>query len=89
MRRTRDGQFLEEGLLSGVSWNQFDYSEQAQAIREVPRGSGSYEIRDNTLRLRYRDGRVIGLSIYIFPEELAKRQPEEIYINSFDLKRVQ
>jgi uncharacterized protein (DUF2141 family) len=85
---TRDGQFVEEGLLDGVSWDGSDYSDAARAIRAVPRGAGTYEIRNNTLSLRYRDGRVVHVNMYIFPEELAKRQPEEIYINGFDLKRM-
>jgi uncharacterized protein (DUF2141 family) len=80
---TRDGQFREEGLLDGIGWNRSDDSDAVRRIREVPRGEGTYEIRSNTLSLRYRDGRVVHVNMYVRQEELAKRQPEEIYINAF------
>jgi hypothetical protein len=85
---TRDGQFLEEGLLDGIGWNRSDESDAARRIRDLPRGSGTYEIRNNTLSLRYRDGRVIHVNMYVFPEELAKRQPAEIHINAFGFRRM-
>lgn len=83
----RDGRFEEERLLGGISWNSSDYGAPAAAIRDVPRGAGRYEIRSNTLTLHYRDGRVVSVNLYVFPDELRKRQPEEIYINSFDFRR--
>jgi hypothetical protein len=46
---TRDGQFLEEGLLEGISWNSSDQGDAARRIRAVPRGEGTYEIRSNAL----------------------------------------
>ncbi|HEV2146054.1 MAG TPA: hypothetical protein VGR37_01415 [Longimicrobiaceae bacterium] len=81
---TRGGAFSERGLLDAVSWNSSDYSESAQRIRGIPGGAGTYDIRDNTLELRYRDGRVIRLVVYVAPGEARSERPGTLYVNSFD-----
>jgi uncharacterized protein (DUF2141 family) len=85
---TRDGQFREEGLLDGIGWNRSGESDAVRRIREVPRGEGAYEIRSHTLSLRYRDGRVVHVNMYVRAEELAKRHPGQIYINAYGLERL-
>jgi uncharacterized protein (DUF2141 family) len=85
---SRDGRFTEQNLLSGISWNSSDHGTEAARIRDVPGGSGEYDVRSNTLVLRYRDGRVVTVSIYIVPAELGKARPEEVYINAHDFVRV-
>lgn len=85
IRFTRDGAFEEQNLLAGVSWESFDLTPaQLQAVRGVTRGSGRYAIAENTLTLRYTDGRVVEVNFYVLPEELKKPRPGTLYVNSFD-----
>lgn len=58
------------------------------ALLAVPGGAGTYTLRDNTLELRYGDGRVARVTAYIFPQELRKAVPDEIYIHGHDFRRV-
>jgi hypothetical protein len=79
IRFTQDGKFEESGMLQQIGWDR----------TEIPRGSGTYSIYDNTLELRYSDGRIEKINFYVFEEELKKNPPREIYINSFDFKLTQ
>lgn len=76
IRFSRDGRFEESGLLQQIGWKR----------TEVRQGTGTYSIRDNTLELRYADGRIERINFYAFPEELKKPSPEVVYINSFDFR---
>ena len=87
IRFTTDGRFEEFGMLKQINWE--GYSDIIWDPKDTPRGSGTYSIYDNTLELRYSDGRVVKISFYVFPEELKKNPPREIYINSFDFKLTQ
>jgi hypothetical protein len=71
---TPDGRFEERGFLDMINWHP----------RDIDHGSGTYRISNNTLELRYTDGRVLQINFYVFPEELNKPRPSVIYINSFD-----
>lgn len=87
---TRDGRFSEQDLLNNIGWMMLRKHEDPAiaAMLETQRGSGSYTIRDNTLELRYDSGRTARIAIYVFPQELRKRVPDEIYINAHDFRRV-
>lgn len=87
IRFTPDGRFEEFGMLKQINWD--GYNDIIWDPKDTPRGNGTYNIYDNTLELRYSDGRVIKISFYVFPEELKKNSPKEIYINSFDFKLTQ
>lgn len=76
IRFSSDGRFAEQGLLNMINWEP----------RDKVAGSGTYRISNNTLELRYSDGRVLQINFYVFPEELKKPQPSVIYINSFDFR---
>jgi hypothetical protein len=71
---TADGRFAEQGFLNMINWE----------TQEIRQGSGTYNIRNNTLELRYTDGRVLHINFYVFADELKKPHPSVIYINSFD-----
>ena len=79
IRFSRDGRFEESGLLQQIGWKR----------TEVRQGTGTYSIRENTLELRYADGRIERINFYAFPEELKKPNPEVVYINSFDFRSTQ
>jgi uncharacterized protein (DUF2141 family) len=87
---TRDGRFSEENLLDNIGWMTLEkhHDPAVAALVAVPRGSGTYSLRDNTLELRYADGRVARIVAYVFPQELRKTMPDEIYISGHDFRRV-
>jgi hypothetical protein len=87
---SRDGRFSEQNLLANIGYLTLEaLSDPAvAALLAVPNGSGSYTLRDNTLELRYADGRVAHIAAYIFPGELRKPVPDEIYIHGHDFRRV-
>jgi uncharacterized protein (DUF2141 family) len=87
---TRDGRFREEDLLNNIGWmilRKYDDPRDRDAARDAAR-RGSYSVRDNTLELRYDGGRTARITIYVFPQELRKSVPEEIYLNAHDFRRV-
>jgi uncharacterized protein (DUF2141 family) len=86
---TRDGRFSEQNLLANIGWMTLEQHRDPSiaALLAVPRGAGTYTLRDNTLELRYSDGRVARIVTYIFPQELRKPMPEEIYISGHDFRR--
>jgi hypothetical protein len=87
---TRDGRFSEQNLLNNIGWMTLEKHRDpaVAALLEAPGGSGTYALRDNTLELRYSDGRVARIATYIFPQELKKPVPEEIYIHAHDFRRL-
>lgn len=87
---TRDGRFSEQNLLDNIGWRTLEKHRDPAVAAElaVPQGSGTYTLGGNTLELRYTDGRVARIAIYIFPEELRKPVPDEIYIHAHDFRRV-
>jgi hypothetical protein len=75
---TSDGRFEEHGLRNMINWEP----------RDSDQGSGTYRISNNTLELRYTNGRVLQINFYVFADELKKPKPAVIYINSFDFRPV-
>lgn len=88
---TRDGRFREQNLLNNIGWMTLerDRDPAVAALLAVKQGSGTYTLRANTLELRYDDGRVARIVTYIFPQELRKAVPDEIYISGHDFRRTQ
>lgn len=86
---TRDGRFEEANVLQETGWRSLEVDDDPryEAIRAVAGGRGTYEVRDNTLVLRYDDGRVAPLALYIFPEERARPLPKVLYLHGFDFER--
>ena len=41
-------------------------------------------IQQNSLELRYRDGRIVRMSVYAAPEEASKARPQTLYFNAWD-----
>lgn len=87
---TRDGRFSERNLLDNIGWMTLEQHRDpaVAALLAVKQGSGTYTLGDNTLELRYSDGRVARIVTYIFPQELRKAFPDEIYISGHDFRRV-
>lgn len=81
-----DGTFNEQGFLYDTDWKEIG---SYRDLTEVERagGSGRYAISHNTLELRYRDGRVVRMSVYAFPDEAARAQPRVLYFNAWDYHR--
>jgi hypothetical protein len=90
IRFTRDGRFSEQNVLSNIGWMTLQRLRDPalDRVMSVTAGSGTYSFRENTLELRYDDGRVARIVAYIFPQELRKPQPEEIYLSGHDFRRV-
>ena len=80
-----EGRFEERELLQYISWKSLAGPAE-RAVAEVRQGGGTYAIGDNTILLRYADGREARINFYTFAEELRKPRPEVIYINSFDFR---
>ena len=87
---TRDGRFSEENLLDNIGWMILErlHDPAIQALFRATRGSGTYAFRENTLELRYSDGRVARIVAYVFPQELRRPMPDEIYLSGHDFRRV-
>jgi uncharacterized protein (DUF2141 family) len=90
IRFTRDGRFSEQNVLSNIGWMTLERLRDPALDRlmSVSAGSGTYTFRENTLELRYDDGRVARIVAYVFPQELTKPHPEEIYLSGHDFRRV-
>jgi uncharacterized protein (DUF2141 family) len=90
IRFARDGRFSEQNVLSNIGWMTLQRLRDPALDRlmSVNAGSGTYAFRENTLELRYDDGRVARIVAYILPQELRKPQPEEIYLSGHDFRRV-
>jgi len=74
LRFSPDGHFAESGVLPAVDF-------------AAPPGSGSYDIKDNTLTLSYGDGRSVKISFLVFADEEGSRQPATIRLNNYALLR--
>lgn len=74
IRFTPDGQFLDEGLMSGF----FDYCDLD--FSRGP-GAGTYEIKNYTLHLSYDDGRTRAAAFSLFLSHAPEETPELIYIH--------
>lgn len=87
---TRDGRFREQNLLGNIGWMILKGGRDpaVAALLAVKQGAGTYSLRDNTLELRYSDGRIARITTYILPQELRKAVPDEIYIHAHDFRRV-
>jgi uncharacterized protein (DUF2141 family) len=90
IRFARDGRFSEQNVLSNIGWMTLERLRDPALDRlmSVSAGSGTYTFRENTLELRYDDGRVARIVAYVFPQELRKPHPEEIYLSGHDFRRV-
>jgi hypothetical protein len=77
----RDGTFLDNGVVNHVD----RFIPGTYNFRNWQPGRGSYSITDNTLTLRYEDGRKRRLSFYTFPEEKKKELPDLVVLNSYAL----
>jgi hypothetical protein len=75
---TRDGKFEDQGFLGVVGTMQTNDGTLIKDSGEP--GSGTYEIRSNTLHLEYSDGRSRKVVIYAFPENLVQPSPSRINI---------
>lgn len=74
---TRNGDFRDEGFYpvsDGVRPDGTFYK------RDVRGGSGKYSIEQNTLELRYSDGRVKRFPFIAFPEDLSRRPAVQSFI---------
>jgi uncharacterized protein (DUF2141 family) len=90
IRFTRDGRFSERNVLSNIGWRTLERLRDPalDALMSVSAGSGTYTFRENTLELRYDDGRVARIVAYIHPQELRRPHPEEIHLSGHDFRRV-
>lgn len=71
-----DGRFSENGMLPLVAYSGTDQSA----------GRGTYRIGNNTVTLRYDDGRTVSLSFFVWPNDPGAR-PAAIHVNTYRLVR--
>jgi uncharacterized protein (DUF2141 family) len=90
IRFSRDGRFSERNVLSNIGWRTLERLRDPalDALMSVNAGSGTYTFRENTLELRYDDGRVARIVAYIHPQELRRPHPEEIHLSGHDFRRL-
>jgi hypothetical protein len=81
-----DGTFQEQALLANISYKIGD--PQFAALAQVPVGAGTYAIRNNTLDLRYTDGRAFSIAIHPSTQEGPSQRPQTVYLNSCAFQRV-
>lgn len=83
---SRGGEFREYNLLPHTNWVMRGDPAQRQRV-VVGEGWGRYTIRRNTLELRYSNGLVARLMIFVPPGAPAQGDPPTIYINRTSLTR--
>ena len=86
---TRDGRFVERGLLEPTKYILPWAERDARAKLGVAGGSGTYSIAANTLELRYANGPVLHFLFTVTPEVRWSPLPERIQINRVELARLQ
>ena len=74
---TKDGNFRDEGFFLATDAVRPDGTFYK---RDTRGGGGSYLIEQNTLELRYSDGRIKRFPFIAFPEELAKKPALDSFI---------
>lgn len=75
-----DGTFEDRGALSAVGLAGPD-----MMFMNVPPGRGEYRIADNTLTLRYADGRVLRVVVFVPERGFSGQTPRAIVLNSYSL----
>ncbi len=78
---TKNGKFNDEGFFqstTGVRPDGTSYN------RDIKGGSGTYLIEQNTLELKYSDGRIKRFPFVAFPEKLAKQPAVDSFILFYD-----
>lgn len=87
-----DGRFREFNLLPGTSWvlrGSMYWGDERRARRVVDEGAGTYTIARNTLELRYENGLVARLWIFVPPGLAASATVPTIYVEGTRLERAQ
>jgi hypothetical protein len=84
---TADGRFEENNLLDYLNW-ELDPEHPERDGTAVPRGTGTYTIRRNTLTLRYDGGFVAYLAVVVPPGEVGRPTPDAVYLNGGNLGRL-
>ena len=74
---TKDGRFQKSDFVGVVVTG----SQANAATSESRAGEGTYQIKGNTLELRYRDGRQEKLTFYVYPENVGENPPGLIVID--------
>ncbi|MBW3571050.1 MAG: hypothetical protein KY467_08080 [Gemmatimonadetes bacterium] len=90
---TPDGTFVDEGFQQYLGDRQaldggIRFADQPQERQARRAGRGTYSLRDNTLELRYADGRVERLTAMATPEEGAVRPLPRVYLAGREHARV-